>query len=100
MGSRISSTQGYASAQATVSTTALTLITFGFSKPEVDAASRALIFVNTNSVRVDWSSNSPTVSLGAILTGVYDLFSVDNLASFEIIRDGASDSEVFIILEN
>ena len=99
MAFNISTTTAFQSVQATVSTTALDLDTFGFTAAEVSEASRCTIFVNTNAIRIDWSGNAPTVSSGASVTASLEIVGTENIKQIQLIRDDAVDAEVFIILE-
>lgn len=94
----INTTTAFASAQGTVSNTVLSLLDF-FTDAEVKQASRCYIFVNTNSIRIDWSGNDPTISTGALISGAYNIDENTNLYQLRMIRHDAIDSEVFILLE-
>jgi hypothetical protein len=95
----VNTTNGLQSIQGTVSSTALSLLDFGFTDAELKASGRAFIFVNTNSLRVDWSGNAPTVSVGALISGTFEVSGNKNLYNFQMIRHSTSDSEVFVVLE-
>ena len=96
----INTSIGAYSQQTTVSNTVLSLVDFGFTDAEILNSSSCTISVNTNSVRLDWSGNAPTVSVGAKVTGIFSLQGNENLYQLQLIRDGATDSEVFIVLES
>lgn len=94
--------QSFQTAQATVSTTAIDLDTFGFTAAEVSLARQVDIYVNTNGIRLD-PVNAPTVAQGVQVLAADDQpFSVFDRAAIKnlrIIRDDATDAEVFIVLK-
>jgi hypothetical protein len=88
--------------QQTVSGSALSLADFtGITADNVTASARLWLVVNTNAVRLFYGGATPTTSLGIKISAGSDLLLTgsDNLANFKIIRDGASDSEVAVVLE-
>lgn len=95
----VNTTLGYQSIQSTVSNTAVSLSDIGFTDDEIKRSGRCFVFVNTNSIRVDWSGNDPTVSVGALISGSFELTGNHNLERLKLIRDSTTDSEVFILLE-
>lgn len=96
---RINSTTAFASEQATVSNTALDLDAFGFTAAQVLQAERIYVFVNSNAIRVWWDGSTPTTSDGIKFEVGFELVG-DNIRNLSMIRDGASDAEVAIILES
>ena len=101
----INSTTAFASVQATVADTALSLVDFGFTQAEVDRASRVRVFVNTNAIRLNWTGTAPTTSSGALLdtaTGVpeWQLLGDRNIRNLQLVRNSTTSAEVFIILED
>lgn len=95
----INSTVAFASLQDDVSSTALTLEDFGFTAAQVQQAERALIFVNTNSIRVWWDGTVPTVSEGIVFEVGFEIYN-ENIRQLQMIRNGSTDAEVAIILES
>lgn len=95
----INTTKSFAKLQGTVSNTALTLVAFGFSAADVQQAEKAYVIVNTNGIRVWWDGSVPTTTNGAVFEVGLELYS-DNIRNFQMIRDGASDAEVVVILES
>lgn len=99
----INALKAFAGVQATVSTVALTLVTFGFTQAQIDQAGMVEISVNTNSIRIRYEGTAPTVSIGNILNSTFNghspyVYGNDNIQQLQLIRNGASDSEVFITL--
>jgi hypothetical protein len=100
---------GYANAtgkSGTVSNVALTLITFGFTAAQVQAASRATLSIESGSIRVTWDSDStvnPTTSSGMLMKiQPWPLPVIDGqirLQALKLIRDGSVDATVYITLE-
>lgn len=88
----------YASHQATVDATVVDLVAFGFTAQEVADAKVAYVFINTEAIRVDWSGNSPTTLIGALYDGWFGLRKNSNISNLEMVRDDATDAEVFIVL--
>ena len=94
----INYTRGFASEQAVVSSTALNLDTFGFTAAEMQEATRAIVMVNTNAIRVWWDGSTPTTTDGMIFAVGFELIGV-NVQQLLIVRDGTSDAEIAITLE-
>jgi hypothetical protein len=91
---------------STVSSVALTLVTFGYTTAEVAAADRVIISVTANALRVSWdhpTTNAPTTSAGLKLgTNNYPFFVLQgrsNLAALQMIRDAAADATIIVTLE-
>lgn len=75
----------------TVSTTAVALTV-------PSGANQAVLFFNTNNVRVAYDGTAPTTSVGAILqAGQSQLICALTLAKVQMIRDDASDAEVYAV---
>jgi hypothetical protein len=85
----------------TISSTALALSGTGLTAAQVVAASRAIIAVRSGAINTRWDGTDPTTSAG-IKWGVGERFQIngsENLANFRMIRDGATDATVDIMLE-
>ncbi len=95
--SNINMPSAFADLQATVSSTAETLIDLGFTAQQVQDASVCHVIVNSESIRAWWSGSTPTTSEGALFTVGFKLYEED-IRNLEIIRNGATDSEVAIVL--
>ncbi|SRR5258706_10631259 len=90
----------------TVSSTAESLVGFGFSAGDVAAADRVIICVTANALRLTWdhpTANLPTGTAGLRLpTNNYPLFILQgrsDIAALQMIRDASSDATVSITLE-
>jgi hypothetical protein len=93
---------GSAKVTATVAGTALTLITFGFTAAQVNAAKRAYITVRTGAISVTWVSGVTAVAADGICFpagGTYEVEGPKNLQNLSMIRDTATSATVTIILE-
>lgn len=107
----MSTTLGFAFVGATVSNTALTLETFGFTEEQVNAADRARITCATNGVRYRYDgphpeadppdTGAPTASVGHLLAAAGEVIisGNTNLLNLQLIRATGSDAAVSITLE-
>jgi hypothetical protein len=92
---------GSAKVTATVAGTALTLITFGFTAAQVNAAKKAVICVRTAPISVTTVSGVTAVAADGIAfaaNGVYEIEGPKNLQNLSMIRDTATSASVTIIL--
>ena len=92
---------------ATVSSTAISLVTFGFSAAVVQSADKIIIGVEAGALRVTYDTdlaNPPTVSAGLkIPTNNYPFWIIygrPNASNMKLIRDGSSDATVTIVIES
>ena len=75
----------------TVSTVALSLTDLGFSAAEVDAADRALISIETNSIRYTVHGTAPTSANGHLVTAgtTFTVEGHELLSNLKLIRASA-----------
>ena len=96
-------TKAYASKTITVSNTALTMTTMGFTASQLSQAKRALITVSTAAgVRMTYDGTTPTAALGHLLIGTVASIYIEgnlNIRNLQFIRATGADSEVAITLE-
>lgn len=85
---------------ATVSSTALSLLDIGFTQAQVDNADRMRLTVETQPLRYRYDGTSPTTSVGHQLVAGSELILLgqQNIAGFEIIAV-STNGAVFITLE-
>ena len=97
----INTTLGYKFVGATVSSTALTLMTFGFTQAEVDQADRARVTVATQAIRFRYDGTAPTASVGHLAAADTTFFieGNQNLQNLQLIRATGSDGAASITLE-
>ena len=92
----------FATATATISSTAKSLQDCGFTADQVAAARNAVICVRTANIVATWVSGvTPTASAGISLPagGTYVVEGTDNIGAWKSIREGATDSSITVILE-
>lgn len=85
-----------------VSSTALTLVTFGFTAEQVRQASVMTISVSANNINFRYDGTAPTTSVGMYLPSTTPPFVImgnTNISQFQLIRAGGSDATVSITLE-
>lgn len=85
----------------TVSTAALSLIDLGFSPAQVNAASRAFVSVETNSIRYAYDGTAPTAANGHLVAagGSFTIVGNGSLQNLKVIR-ASVDAVIQVTLEN
>lgn len=93
-------------ATATVTDTVLTLVTFGFTQAQVDAADRAFFSLEGGSLRLTWDTakTTPTTTKGILVKlsdwPLWELIGQINLGRLQFCRDGSTNATVTIMLES
>lgn len=97
----MSTPSGYAFNGADVSSTALTLVTFGFTEAQVNEADRVRLTCATNGVRYRYDGGVPTASAGHLLpaAGEVIISGNTNISRLRLIRATGTDAAVSITLE-
>ena len=97
----INMSQGFAFDQHTISNTSLGLVDTDLTQAQLDLAVRAVISVRSGSINIRYDGTVPTVAIGLTLfVGIpYEIIGDINMANLEMIRNGATDAVVDIMLE-
>lgn len=97
----LNTTEGYIDAGGTVSSTALTMLTVGFTAEQLAEAETAWITCNSNALRYRYTGSAPTISSGHKLVEGASVQLQGNykIQNFRLIRDGGSDATYHITLE-
>jgi hypothetical protein len=97
----INTSLAYKFASAAVSSSALTLVTFGFTQVEVDQADRARITVATQAIRYRYDGGDPTATVGhlAAVDSTFFIEGNQNIQNLRLIRATGSDGAASITLE-
>lgn len=86
---------------AAVSNTALTMLTFGFTQAQINAAERARITCASNAVRYRYDGVAPDASTGHLLAVSSETIIEGNIniSQLQFIRATGSDGALSITLE-
>jgi hypothetical protein len=97
----INTTIGFDFDDATVSSTALSLVDVGFTQAEVDQADRARITVATQAIRYRYDGGAPTASLGHLAAAdtSFVIEGNQNIQQLKLIRATGADGAVSVTLE-